>query len=139
MTLTAADAGEGPRSRPDFRGIIGKRGDVVAVQSDGVRELAAGNLHAVARVAREPNDRPVDDFPFGLWCWWNLCECRHSWPKPPLPMNSPVSPRGVRLDRRTRRRGKRTVSQADRREPTVKGYHTDSRLESKLLSETFRD
>src|SRR5690242_3021702 len=49
-----------------------------------------------------------------------------SWPKPPLSMGSPASPRGsvARIQNEAVR--ERMASQADRREPTDKGYHNRS-------------
>src|SRR5207245_4243356 len=47
MELKAADPGDGAGRGADFRRIVGERSDVVAVERDGIGELAAGNLHAV--------------------------------------------------------------------------------------------
>ena len=66
MELKAADPGDGAGRGADFRRIVGEGGDVVAVKRDGIGELAPGNLHAVARVAGEANNRPFDHFASGL-------------------------------------------------------------------------
>ena len=44
-----------PCGRADFGREVGERRDVVAHQGRRVGELRAGQLHAVARVAAEPN------------------------------------------------------------------------------------
>ena len=43
-------------------GKSGKRGEIVAVKRDGVGELAAGDLHAVAGVAAEADAGFIDYF-----------------------------------------------------------------------------
>ena len=62
MHLEAADARKRARRGANFSREIGKRGEVVAVQRDGIGELAAGDLHAVAGIAAEPDDGLLDDF-----------------------------------------------------------------------------
>src|SRR5437879_9806217 len=79
MQLKTADTGNRSRRRANFRRIIRKRGNVIAIECGGIGELVAGNLHAVARVAREANDRLVEHFASGFY-WWNFRECRHSCP-----------------------------------------------------------
>ena len=59
MELEAADAGERARRGANFGREIGESGEIVAVKGDGVGELAAGDLHAVAGVAGEANDGAV--------------------------------------------------------------------------------
>ena len=55
MDLETADAGQRALRRANFGREVGERGDVVAHQGRRVGELRAGQLHAVARVAAEPN------------------------------------------------------------------------------------
>src|SRR5215470_5071918 len=117
MQLEAADAGYGSGRSANFGGIIREGGDVVAVQCHRVRELATGNLHSVARVTGEANDRAVYDFAFGF-DWGNFCKRRHSGPKPPLFNGLPSISRGVWLESRMRRCGERMALQANRQEPT---------------------
>ena len=62
MELEAADARERPGGGADLGGVVGEGREVVAVQRDGVGELAAGDLHAVAGIAAEPDDGLLDDF-----------------------------------------------------------------------------
>ncbi len=64
IQLIAADAGNRPRRGANFRGIVRKRGDVVAVKRDGVGELASGDLHSVARIAGKTDDRVLQHFAF---------------------------------------------------------------------------
>ena len=57
--LEAGDAGQGPGRRPDLGREVGERGDVVA-ELGGLRgEPVTGELHAVAGVAGEPDDHPI--------------------------------------------------------------------------------
>ena len=55
VDLETGDAGERALRRADFGREVGERGDVVAHEGRRVGELRAGQLHAVARVAAEPN------------------------------------------------------------------------------------
>src|SRR5262249_12389008 len=57
VKLVAADTREGARWSANFGGKVGEGGDVVAVEGDRIGELAARNLHAVAGVPGEANDR----------------------------------------------------------------------------------
>ncbi len=66
MKLVAADSGERTRRGADFGGEVGERGDIVAVESDGIGELAAGDLHTVAGISGEADHSAVDDFAFVL-------------------------------------------------------------------------
>ena len=59
--LEAGDAGQRTGGRADFGGEVGQRREVVAEDRGGVGEAVAGQLHAVAGVAREA-DR--DAIPF---------------------------------------------------------------------------
>ncbi len=97
VQLKAADTGDRPRRGANFRRIVGERGNIIAVERRGIGELAAGDLHAVAGVARETDDRLIEHFAL-VFYRWNLCECRHSCPKPPRIDELPLSPRGVRLN-----------------------------------------
>ena len=68
MDLEAGDAGQRARRRPDLRGEVGERREVVADEGRLAREPAARQLHAVAGVAREADDDAVDLFNrFGLF------------------------------------------------------------------------
>ena len=62
MDLEAADARKRARRGANFGRVVGKRGEIVAVERDGIRELAAGDLHAVAGIAAEPDDGLVKLF-----------------------------------------------------------------------------
>ena len=55
--LEAADAGQRAGRGANLGGEVGQRGEIVAVEGHGVRELAAGDLHAVAGVTAEADDR----------------------------------------------------------------------------------
>jgi len=122
MELEAADAGNGSRRSANFRGIVRKGGDVIAVQRDGIRELVAGNLHAVAGIAREANDRLLDYFALVL-DRWNFRECRHSSANPPLIEELPDYPWGARLSQRMRRCNERWLLKQPAGADT-QGYHT---------------
>jgi hypothetical protein len=56
VELEARDAGQRAGGRANLGGEVGQRRDVVAEQRGLGRELRAGELHAVAGVAREAND-----------------------------------------------------------------------------------
>ena len=53
--LEAGDARQRARRGPDLGREVRQGGDVVAEDGRGARELRAGQLHAVARIAREPD------------------------------------------------------------------------------------
>ena len=59
MDLERGDAGQGPRRRPDLGREVGQRHQVVADQGGRCREAVAGELYAVARIAREADDNPL--------------------------------------------------------------------------------
>src|SRR5258708_25082628 len=105
MQLETADTRNRSRGGADFRRIIRKGRNIIAIECGGIGELVAGNLHAVARVAREAYDRLVEHFAPGFY-WWNFRECRHSCPSLRTSMNSPV-PREcgsiIRIDRKSTR------------------------------------
>jgi hypothetical protein len=63
--LEGADAGEGAGRRPDLGREVRQRGQVVAEHGTGAREAIAGELHAIARVACEADDDPVEPFGCG--------------------------------------------------------------------------
>src|SRR5208282_3692118 len=81
MELEATDAGERACRGANFGGVVGEGGDVVAVQGYGVGELAAGDLHAVAGVSGEADDRAVDHFALGFW-QRDISYGRHISPSP---------------------------------------------------------
>src|ERR1700722_1162591 len=62
VDLEATDSGQGARGGANFGREIREGGKVIAEESGGVGELAAGDLHAVAGVSTEANDGAVDDF-----------------------------------------------------------------------------
>src|SRR4029077_6243688 len=97
MQLKAADARYRSRRSANFRRIVRKSGNVIAVKRGGVCKLVSGNMHAIAGVAREANDRLIEFF-FLVFYRWNFCECRHSCPEPPLICELPLSPWGARLN-----------------------------------------
>ena len=65
--LVAGHARQRPGRCADLGREVRKRGQIVADQRRGVRELRPGQLHAVARVAGEPDDNGVElrDLGFG--------------------------------------------------------------------------
>src|SRR5882724_12324968 len=93
MELETADARNCSCRSANFRRIVRKRGNVIAVERRGIGELAAGDLHAVAGVARETDDRLIEHFAL-VFYRWNLCECRHSCANPPLIDELPDFPPG---------------------------------------------
>jgi hypothetical protein len=66
IQLEAADSGNRAGWGANFGGKVGERGDVVAVDRDRIRKLAAGNLHAVAGIAGEADDGLVNNLPLGF-------------------------------------------------------------------------
>ena len=76
VDLESADAGKRARRSADFGRVIREGGEVVAVERDGIGELAAGDLHAVAGIAAEADDRVVDGFFFATHDFRD--SCRHS-------------------------------------------------------------
>jgi len=82
IQLKAADPGLGAGRGADFGGIVRKSGDVVAVEGDGIGELAAGNLHAVAGITGETYDGLLDDLALGLPCGY-IHKRRHGDALPP--------------------------------------------------------
>ncbi len=62
VDLEARHPRQRPRGGADLRRKIGEGGQVVAEKGGGVRELAARDLHAVAGIAGEANDRGLEDF-----------------------------------------------------------------------------
>src|SRR6267154_2561271 len=127
MQLKTADTGNRAGRRADFRRIIRKGRNIIAIERGGIGELVAGNLHAVARVTREADDRLVEHFAPGFY-WWNFRECRHSCPNLRTSMNSRLPTGECGSIIRMRRCGERMVSKAARQEPTPKGYHTGMRV-----------
>ena len=55
MNLESADAGKRAGRSANLGGEVGERGQVIAVECGCIRELAAGDLHSVARVTAETN------------------------------------------------------------------------------------
>ena len=68
VDLERGNAGEGARRRSDLSWELRERGEVVAQHRADRGESVAGELHAVARVAREADDHTieVDDLPRAL-------------------------------------------------------------------------
>ena len=89
MQLKTADSGNRPRRGANFGRVIRKGGNIIAVKRGGIRELAAGDLHAVTGISREADDRLIQNFAL-VFYWWNLCKRRHSCPNLRTSMNSLV-------------------------------------------------
>src|SRR5260370_42500520 len=89
MQLETADAYNSTFKSANIRRIVQKRRNIIPVKRHGIRELVPCNLHAVAGVAREADDRLIQDFALILYRW-NFCERRHSSPKPPLTDELPL-------------------------------------------------
>src|SRR5712691_13280598 len=84
--LESADPGERPRGRADLGGKVREGRQVVAIESHGVGELAPSDLHAVAGVAAEANDRAINHLALAfadLRDGW-FCDCRHNLLGPPI-------------------------------------------------------
>ena len=60
VDLEPGDAGERPGRRADLRGEVRERREVVAERRRLAREPVAGELHPVARVAREADDHALE-------------------------------------------------------------------------------
>jgi hypothetical protein len=58
--LERRHARQGPLGRPDLRGEVGKGHQVVAEDGRLLGEPVPGELHTVTRVAREPDNDPVE-------------------------------------------------------------------------------
>src|ERR1700751_1412897 len=84
MQLVAADAGKGAGGSANFGGEIGGGSDVIAVESDGIGELTAGDLHAVAGVSSEANHCAVNDLTL-VFRQWNIGGRGHALLQLPLP------------------------------------------------------
>src|SRR5258708_39118771 len=91
MQLKTADTGNRAGRRADFRRIIRKSSNIIAIERGGIGELVAGNLHAIARVAREANDRLIQHFAPSFY-WWNFYKRRHYCPSLRTSMNSRCPP-----------------------------------------------
>jgi hypothetical protein len=59
VELEARDTEQTTRGRADLGGEVGERRDVVAGFRRGLRKLGAGELHAITRIADEPDHDPV--------------------------------------------------------------------------------
>ena len=84
--LEAGDASERALGRANFGREVGERRDVVAHEGRRIGELRTGQLHAVARVATEPNCGFVERK--NLFVLLIEYCCRHRWltyPCPQLP------------------------------------------------------
>src|SRR5271156_1684381 len=64
MDLEAADTRQSAGGGANFGGVVRESGQVVAVQGDGIGELATGDLHAVTGITAEADDRLIYGFPF---------------------------------------------------------------------------
>src|SRR5260370_18111484 len=98
MQLKAADTWNRSCGGANFRRIVRKSRNVITVKRGGIRELAAGDLHAVTGVACEADHRLIEHFALAFYRW-NFCKCRHSSPEPPLLNQLPLSHWGIRLHR----------------------------------------
>ena len=83
--LEAGDAGQGARRSADLGREVGQRADVVAEDGGGAGELRAGQLHAVAGVAGEPDRDPIELLELGVV---RAGLCGHSVVIRPLPCAS---------------------------------------------------
>ena len=81
VDLKCRNAGEGACRRSDLSGKLRERGEVIAQHGAHRSEAIAGELHAIARVAREADDHTVevDDLARALGCIGHRC------PVPPGP------------------------------------------------------
>ena len=68
VDLERRDAGQGAGRSTDLGGKLGERRQVVAEQRARAREPVASELHAVARVAGESDDHPMQLFGQRLFC-----------------------------------------------------------------------
>src|SRR5580692_3864962 len=73
MDLEAADTGQSAGGGANLGRVVGKRGQVVAVQGDRIGELAASDLHAITRVTAEADDRFVYGFSFATQDFRDSC------------------------------------------------------------------
>jgi len=62
MDLESADARKRARRGANFSRVVGERGEIVAVERNGIRELTASDLHAVAGISAEADDGLVKLF-----------------------------------------------------------------------------
>src|SRR5260370_40902300 len=97
MQLVTADARQRAGRSTNLRGKVRECGDIVAVQRDGIGELASGNLHAVARVAGEADDRAINDLAL-VFHRRRFNQSRHSGQGSALTELPNISPEGVWLD-----------------------------------------
>ena len=97
--LEAGHPGQGAGRRPDLRGEVGQRRDVVAQLGSLGREPVTGELHTVAGIAGEPDDHPIQ-----------LTDLLGHGKGPPRGGPCPSAPgrRTPRWSRRSRRRRCRT-------------------------------
>ena len=79
--LEAGHAGQGAGRGADLGRVVGQRADVVAEDCGRARELRAGQLHAIARVARETDGYPFELLDGDVLVW--RCLCGHVAVKPP--------------------------------------------------------
>ena len=102
VDLEARHPGDGPGGRPDLGRVVRQGGEVVAEGGADVGEAVADELHAVAGVAGEPDDHPLQ----GLRSAGRRCRVGHVTSfRPPACGRSPSGP--VRRVRRSDRRSGR--------------------------------
>src|SRR5260370_37705420 len=119
MQLKNAHTGNRSRMGWYFRRIVRKGSNIIAVQGGGIRELVAGDLHAVAGIACEADGRLIQHFTL-MFYRRNFFERRHSCPGLHASMNSPCPPGECGSIIRMRRCSERKVSKAFPPEPAPK-------------------
>ncbi len=98
MQLVTAHARQSAGRGANLGGEVREGRDVVAVKRDRIGELASGNLHAVAGIPGEANDRLIDLFAPVLG-ERRFDECRHRIPDPVRNSSSTFPPpQGARLN-----------------------------------------
>ena len=89
IQLKAAHPRNGAGRSANLRGIVRKSGDIVSIERDGICKLAAGDLHAVARISGETNHRLINHFAFCFPCG-NFRERGHRATYPRLSVTPPA-------------------------------------------------
>ena len=80
MNIPDASGIPAPRLRAgrgtNFRGIVREGGNIISIKRDGIRKLAARDLHAVTGISGEADHSLLDDLAFALTCG-NFRKCGH--------------------------------------------------------------
>ena len=85
IQLIAADAGNCAGRSANLRGIVRESSDIVSIERDGIRKLAARDLHAIAGIAGETDHRLVNYLALRFPCR-NIDERGHRATYPRLPL-----------------------------------------------------